>query len=222
MISAEERIKKLARAQSLDAGDAERLLDAVRPGARTGERRRRLSVLSNPFDRWSGETTSLIGALLALAGLATSRLGVRYDGALDLHVSPVAVPLGVAVLDQLLAVGLTSLVMWGVARLVSRARFVDVLGAVGVSRAPAVLVAVPLALLVPLIPHDYTKTNLPVVLAIALLGLAGVVAQVWLLVLGFRTATGARGGRLASALIGGLFAAELLVKIVLAVVHVPR
>jgi hypothetical protein len=222
MISAEERIKELARAQSMDAADAERLLDAVRPSARPGERR---SVLSNPFDRWSGETTSLIGALLALAGLATSRLGVRYDGAIDLHVSPVAVPMGVAVLDQLLAVGLTSLVMWGVARLVSRARFVDVLGAVGVSRAPAVLVAVPLALLVPLIPHDphdYTKTNLPVVLAIALLGLAGVVAQVWTLVVGFRTATGARGGRLASALIGGLFAAELLVKLVLAVVHVPR
>jgi hypothetical protein len=219
MISAEERIKELALAQSMDAADAERLLDAVRPCARTGERR---SVLANPFDRWSGETTSLIGALLALAGLATSRLGVRYDGALDLHVSPGAVPMGVAVLDQLLAVGLTSLVMWGVARLVSRARFVDVLGAVGVSRAPAVLIAVPLALLVPLLPHDYTKTNLPVVLAIALLGLAGVVAQVWILVLGFRTATGARGGRLASALIGGLFAAELLVKLVLAVVHVPR
>lgn len=219
MISAEERIKELARAQSMDAADAERLLDAVRPCARTGERR---SVLSNPFDRWSGETTSMIGALLALAGLATPRLGVRYDGALDLHVSPVAVPIGVAVLDQVLAVGLTSLVMWGVARLVSRARFVDVLGAVGVSRAPAVLIAVPLALLVPLIPHDYTKTNAPVVLAIALLGLAGVVAQVWILVLGFRTATGARGGRLASALIGGLFAAELLVKLVLAVVHVPR
>ena len=218
MISAEERIKQLARAQSMDQADAERLLDAVRPPA--GERR---SVLSNPFDRWSGETTSLIGALVALAGLTTSRLGVRYDGALDLHVSPVAVPSGVAVLDQLLAVALTSLVMWGVARTVSRARFIDVLGAVGLSRAPAVLVAVPLALLIPLIPHDdYTKTNLPLVLAIALLGLAGVVAQVWILVLGFRTATGARGGRLASALIGGLSAAELLVKLVLAVVHVPR
>jgi hypothetical protein len=220
MISAEERIKELARAQSMDAEDAERLLDAVRPSA--GERRSRLSVLSNPFDRWSGETTSLIGALVALAGLATSRLGVRYDGAVDLHVSLVAVPIGVAVLDQVLAVGLTSLVMWGVARVVSRARFVDVLGAVGVSRVPAVLIAVPLALLVPLIPHDYTKTSTPLVLAIALLGLAGVVAQVWILVLGFRTATGARGGRLASALIAGLFAAELLVKLALAVVHVPR
>jgi hypothetical protein len=221
MITAEERIKELARAQSMDAADAERLLDAVRPSA--GERRSRPSVLSNPFDRWSGETTSLIGALVALAGLATSRLGVRYDGAIDLHVSPVGAPMSVAVLDQLLAVGLTSLVMWAAARVVSRARFVDVLGAVGLSRAPAVLIAVPLALLVPLIPHDdYTKTNLPVVLAIALLGLAGVVAQVWLLVLGFRTATGARGGRLASALIAGLFAAELLVKLVLAVVHIPR
>jgi hypothetical protein len=227
MRSAEERIKELARAQSLDAADAARLLDAVRPSsgeasASASASASRRGLLSNPFARWSGETTSLVGAVVALAGFATSRLGVRYDGALDLHVSPATVPIDVAVLDQVLAVGLASLVMWAAARFVSRARFVDVLGAVGVSRAPAVLIAVPLALLVPLIPHDYTKTNTTVVLAIALLGLAGVVAQVWILVLGFRTATGVRGGRLALTLIGGLFAAEILVKLVLAVVHIPR
>ena len=217
MRSAEERIKELARAQSMDAADAARLLDAVRPTA--GERR---GPWSNPFERWSGETTSLLGALVAVAGLATSRLGVRYDGAIDLHVSPQPVPIGVAVLDQVLAVGLTSLVMWGAARFVSRARFVDVLGAVGLSRVPPVVVAVPLALLVPLIPHDYTKASMPLVLAIAFLGLGGAVAQVYVLVQGVRTASGARGGRLALTMIGGLFAAELLVKLALAVVHVPR
>ena len=121
MRSAEERIKELARAQSLDPADAARLLDAVRPAP--GERR---GWLSNPFDRWSGETTSLIGAVVALAGLATSRMGVRYDGALDLHVVPQAVPIAVAVLDQLVAFVLTSVVLWGAARCVSRARFVDV------------------------------------------------------------------------------------------------
>ncbi len=216
MTSAEQRIKDLVRTQSMDAADAARLLEAVRPSP--AERR---GLFANPFERWSGETTSLFGLIVALAGLATSRLGVRYDGAIDLHVSPAVVPLGVAVLDQVLALGLTSLVMWGAARLVSRARFVDVLGAVGLSRAPAVLVAVPLALLVPLIPHDFVKTSTPLVLAIALLGLAGVVVQIYVLVLGFRTASGARGGRLALALIGGLLGAEVLVKVALALVHVP-
>ncbi|MDB5213259.1 MAG: hypothetical protein JWO86_1186 [Myxococcaceae bacterium] len=219
MTSAEERIKELARAQSLDAADEARLLDAVRPSS-SG----RPGHLSNPFERWSGETTSLLGAVVALAGLATSRLGVRYDGAIDLHVTRGAVPIGVAVLDQVLAVGLTSLVMWGAARFVSRARFVDVLGAVGLSRAPAVLVAVPLAFLVPLLPTDPSKFGaaahdirlLVIVGIIAVVAIAGVVAQIWALVLGFRTATGARGGRLALSLIGGLFAAEIVVKLVLA------
>lgn len=216
MTSAEERIKELARARSLDAADAARLLDAVRPSS--GEPRPR-GLLSNPFERWSGETTSLLGLLVALAGLATSRLGVRYDGALDLHVVGAAVPLGVAALDQLLAFGLTSVVLWGAARCVSRARFVDVLGTVGLSRAPAVMIAVPLALLVPLLPHDPTRPSVAM-LGIALVGIVGVVAQIWLLVLGLRTASGSRGGRLALTVIGGIVAAELVTKLV--IVLVPR
>ncbi len=209
MRSAEERIKELARAQSLDATDAARLLDAVRPSA--GERH---GPLTNPFDRWSGETTSIIGAVVALAGLATSRFGVRYDGALDLHVVRGPVSIGVAVLDQVVAVGLTAVVMWAAARCVSRARFVDVLGAVGVSRAPAVLIAVPLALLVPLMPHDPTKPN-AAMLGMALIAIVGIVGQIWLLVLGFRTASGARGGRLALAVVSGIVAAEIVTKLAL-------
>ena len=68
MRSAEERIKELARAHSLDPADAARLLDAVRPAP--GEASRH-GLLSNPFERWSGETTSLLGVVVALAGLAT-------------------------------------------------------------------------------------------------------------------------------------------------------
>jgi hypothetical protein len=212
----EERIKQLARAQSLDPSDAARLLDAVRPSSGGPSDR---ELFSNPFDRWSGEVTSLLGLIVALGGLATSRMGVRYDGALDLHVGLRAVPIGVALLDQALAFGLTSVVLWAAARSVSRARFIDVLGAVGLSRAPAVLIAAPLALLVPLLPADPTKPS-PALLGIALVGVVGVVAQIWLLVLGFRTASGCRGGRLAAAVLGGLFAAELITK--LALVLAPR
>ncbi len=210
MTSAEERIKQLARAQSLDPADAERLLDAVRPAT---ERR---GLLSNPFDRWSGEVTSLAGVVVALGGLATSRLGVRYDGALDLHVVKGPVPIAVALGDQLVAFVLTAVVMWGAARFVSRARFVDVLGAVGLSRAPIVLVAVPLALLVPLLPRDPTSPPNLALLGVVVLALVGIIAQIWLLVLGFRTASGARGGKLAVAIVGGLFVAELVTKAALA------
>ena len=212
MTSAEERIKQLARAQSLDPADAERLLDAVRPPSERASTR----LLSNPFDRWSGEITSLAGVVVALGGLATSRLGVRYDGALDLHVVKGAVPFTVALADQLVAFVLTAIVMWGAARFVSRARFVDILGAVGLSRAPIVLVAMPLAFLVPLLPHDPTSPPNLALLGVVVFALVGIVAQIWMLVLGFRTASGARGGRLAVAIVAGLFVAELVTKAALA------
>jgi hypothetical protein len=214
MSSPEERIREIARAQSIDAAEAERLLAAVRPApVKPG------LGLRNPFDRWSGEITSLVGLVVAAAGIATSRLGVRYDGALDLHVVRGSVPIATALVDQLVAVLVTALVLWGAARLVSRARFVDVLGAVGLARTPSVLIAVPLALLVPHMPPDPTKPT-PVVLLIALVGLVGIVLQITLLVLGFRTATGTRGSRLAASVVAGLVAAELVTKVVLFLV--PR
>jgi hypothetical protein len=216
MSSPEERIREIARAQSIDAAEAARLLAAVRPAPPPAKGS---LGLRNPFDRWSGEVTSLVGLVVAAAGVATSRLGVRYDGALDLHVVRGSVSIATALVDQLVAVLLTALVVWGAARVVSRARFVDVLGAVGLSRAPSVLVAVPLALLVPHMPPDPTKPT-PVVLAIALVGLVGIVLQIVLLVLGFRTATGTRGARLAASVVAGLVAAELVTKVVLFLV--PR
>jgi hypothetical protein len=209
MSSPEERIREIARAQSIDAAAAERLLAAVRPAAA-----KPAAALRNPFERWSGETTSLVGLVVAAAAVATSRLGVRYNGALDLHFVHGAVPFTTALSDQLVAVPVTALVLWGAARLVSRARFVDVLGAVALSRAPAVELAAPLALLVPYMPVDPTKPN-AVVLGIALVSLVGLALQIVLLVLGFRTATGTRGSRLAGSLVAGLVAAEIVSKSVL-------
>lgn len=212
MSSPEERIREIARARSIDAAEAERLLAAVRPAAPAPA-----PAFRNPFARWSGEITSLAGLAVAAAGVATSRLGVRYNGALDLHFGRGAVPITTALIDELVALPVTALVLWTGARLVSRARLVDVLGAVGLSRAPAVAVAAPLALLVPYMPADPTKPNV-VVLAVTLVSLVGVALQIVLLVLGFRTATGTRGTRLAASLVGGLVAAEVATKLVLLLV----
>lgn len=207
MTSPEERIRELARARGLEAADTEGLLAAVRPVTRKSK---------NPFDRWSGESTAAIGAGLALVALATSRLGIRYDGALDMHVTKDAVPLATALLDQLVAVPLTALIFWVVARLVARGvRFVDILGVVGASRLPIVTIAVPIALITPHLPKDPTRPNAALFVMIAL-ALIGVGAHITLLVLGFRATTAARGGRLAGAFIGALVSAEVITKIVLA------
>jgi hypothetical protein len=195
----------------LEHADAQRLLDAVRPAvARSAW---------NPFERWSGEVTTAIGVLASIGGIATSRLGVRYDGALDLHLSSRAVPIAQAVVDQVLAFPLTALVFVIAARrLAPTVRIVDVVGAVGLSRVPVVLGAIPLALLTSAVRIDPTKPS-AALLVIALLALAVVGAQIFSLVVGFRTATGARGGALASTFVIALVVAEIVSKVIVAVVR---
>jgi len=208
--SPEERIKELVRARGIDEADAASLLAAVRPPAPA-----RSSL--DPFARWSGEVTSLLGGVVALGALATSRLGVRYDGAIDLHVSPAgAVALPLALGDLVVSVPLTALVFFLAARRLARhVRFVDVLGAVSLARAPIVLAAAPLALLSRLVGAPTTKPS-AALLALACVGLLGLGGHITLLVLGFRSASGARGGRLAGTFVAALFVSEIAAKTVLA------
>lgn len=210
MTSPEQRIRELVRARGIGETEAERLLAAVRPSApRT----------KNPFERWSGEVTSLVGVAVALASIALSRLHVRFDGALDLHVGTAAVPLGTAIVDQIVALPITALVMWIAARIggARATRPIDVLGVIGVSRVPIVVLGLPIALVSPYVSRDPTKPN-AALFALVLLALVGVVAQIVLLVGGFRTTTALRGTRLAVTFVGGLVAAEVLTKVLLALV----
>lgn len=209
MTSPEDRIRDLVRARGIGGADAEGLLAAVRPPA---PKRR------NVFERWSGEVTSLAGVVVALVALAVSRMGVRFDGALDMHVVKTAVPITTALVDQLVALPLTALVMWGAARIASkRARFVDVLGVVGVSRLVTVVLAAPIALLTPHIPHEPTARPTAALWVMIVLAIICISVQIVLLVQGFRTVTAARGGRLAATFVGGLVVAELATKLVLGV-----
>jgi hypothetical protein len=183
--SPEERIRDLVRSRAVEEADAARLLEAVRPASDRHLRRSR-----NPYERWSGERTSLAGVVIALAAFATSRMGIRYDGALDLHVVGEAIPLTTAIVDQLVAFPFTAAVLWAAARLLSRgARFVDILGLVGTARLPAVMAAVPIALLVPHISKDPAAPNAALFAVIAL-ALVAIGSQITLLVVGFRATTG--------------------------------
>lgn len=122
-----------------------------------------------------------------------------------------------------MALPLTALVFWSLARTASRStRVVDVLGVVGVSRAPSILLAIPVALFVSRSPHAAAGspgTGMSLVLgALVLVGLAGLGAQIYLLFVGFRTVTGMHGGALTWRFIAALVVAEVLSKIVLSLV----
>lgn len=211
MTSAEDRIKKIAQDRSIDEADAARLLDAVRAPTETEPRR---SVWQDPFARYGGEVTTAVGVLVAALGVFVSRFQIRFDGALDVHTVSVPVPLRVAILDQLVAFPLTALIIWAVARVAARrVRFVDMLGVVGLARAPAVVLALPLGLFA---SRSTSGTAMTPALAVMIVGaLAALGAQIYLLVTGFRTASGLRGARLTWLFIGGLVLAEIVTKLVL-------
>jgi hypothetical protein len=207
MTSPEERIRELARKNAIAPEAAERLLAAVRPDPLPGA-----NASFDPFRRVTGGQAALLGVVACGIGLAMSRLGVRFDGALDVHLTHEDVPLAAAGLEQLLTYPVTAAIAWAVARAFSRAvRPVDVLGAVGLARLPLFVLSIPLALVERGQPADASPSALGwVALAI---GVVGWGLSVYVLLLGFRTATGLRAGRLAGAFIGALFAAETVTKI---------
>jgi hypothetical protein len=207
MSSPEDRIRDLAKKSAIGEADAARLLAAVRSTRpEVGASR------WNPFERWSGERTALMGVAIALVAVAMSRLHVRTDGALDIHRAHGA-SLGTALLDQVAAFPLAALSQWGIARaLTTKVRFVDILGAVGLARLPAVVMMPIVALLAPAAPPSPPALS-PLLLVVALITLVGLGFHIYWLVLGFRTATGFRGGKLTLAFLGALVAGEVASKI---------
>jgi hypothetical protein len=204
----EERIKELARKSAIGPEAAERLLAAVRTEPATEEAR------YNPFARWSGERTALAGLAVSAVAIAVSRLGARSDGALDYRTTATSVPFAAAVVDQLIVYPVTALALWAVARAFAReVRPIDILGTVGLARLPFVLSVVPLAI-IDLGKPEKADPTLASWVGLAVVG-AGWSLFLYMLVLGFRTATGLRGGRLAGAFIGGLLVAETVTKVLI-------
>jgi hypothetical protein len=210
MTSPEERIRELARKSAIAPADAERLLAAVRtePVAKASW---------NPYDRWSAERCIAIGVACAVVGIALSRLGFRYDGFLDQNYTRHGPSLFASVVDQLAAFPFGALVFWAAARIVARrARFVDLLGVVGLARLPATVFSIPLAVIGPKnVAGDHMTVLGGVALVIAVVGLG---LQITALVVGFRTSTGVAGARFTLSLLGALLVAELGSKVIVSFV----
>lgn len=204
----EERIRELAKKSSIGASDAARLLAAVKTEPLPQPRR------FDPFTRLSPNVGALAGLGASAVAAAISRLGIRFDGLLDVHTTHDAVTWKQALVDQGAAFLVPALVFSGLGlALARRGRPVDMLGTVGVARLPQVLCATPIALLAAHVSNGGHLTMLGwLLVSLVLLGTA---AQVYLLVLGFRTATGLAGARLATGVVGALILAEIASKVFL-------
>ena len=175
--------------------------------------------LFDPFSRLGRTGGAIVALGVVLGGLACSRMGVRFDGFLDLHVTGRPVPLRDALADQFVAVPLGVIVAWIVAFVFrARSEALDLLAAIGVPRVPCVLAAPLFATLLPEPMSPGTLVMSPALMVVAVLAMGIVAWQITLLVFGVRHATGLRGGRLAGAVVSLILIAEFLSKLALAVV----
>lgn len=210
MSSPRDKVLELLAAGHIGKADAEALLTAI------DHRRPRLEAwLLEPCEQLGPAQAWALGTLVFLSSLGLSRLGVRFDGALDLHLSSEPVPWRAALGDQLAAWPLAA-ATFALVTLLSRrrVRWLELLGFVGAARVPH-LIAGSIGALVAtatgrLLPESAAELVL-VGFIVPLLGWSFLT-----LLSAFRVASGAQGRGLVVGFFTALAAAEVLSKLVLA------
>ncbi|WP_437969436.1 YIP1 family protein [Sorangium sp. So ce260] len=212
MTTPDERVRALVRDNVIKPAEGERLLATMTPRPpRTGWR-----LALNPFERFGGEAAAVAGLAVAALSVAATRLGVRFDGFLDLHTAPQVIPYTTALLEQVLVWPLPALLFWAYARLLRcRVRIVDFLGVTGLSRAPLALAAIALGLLAPEPPAGAPRLT-PELAVFAVLATLCLVWFLTLLYQAFKNASGLRGAPLIAGLIGLVLVSEIVSKVALA------
>jgi hypothetical protein len=221
MTTPRDRIRNLVSAGKISAAEGERLHAALTPPSAA---RSPWFWLLNPFDRFGGGRAVAAGVAVSAISVGLERLGVHFDGFLDVHLASnadrVPVAFGSSMLHQAAGWLVPSLVFWAYARVASgHVRLVDFVGVVGLARAVLVLVALLGVALDPEVPSGAAPHFTPalVVLILGTLPLLG--WFVTLLYQGFKNASGLAGGKLVGGFIGVLFVSEVLSALVL---HLPH
>jgi hypothetical protein len=216
MSTAQDRVLELIASGKVTPAEGELLLRSLRPA-----RRPWWQVALNPFDTlptrllWAAAVITA-GLSVVVAGLG----GIRFDGALDIHVVAPRVSWLEMALDQIVGWPLTALVMWSAALVFARqSRLFDFLSFVGAARAPLLLAAcIAAPMLSPLAGSPAPSQQSVLLLSVVIL-IPFLVWFIALLVAAMRTASGLNGGRLAAAVTASITAAEAISKVVLGLAH---
>ncbi len=209
MSSPRDKILELVAAGTLSPEEAEQLLSALKPT------RSRLDVwILDPFEVLGTGRAWILAVLVCAGSIALSRMNVRFDGAVDLHIGARRVGWTTAFADQLVAWPLTALILWGGTVISNRrARLFEMVAVVGAARLPT-LISACMTVAVVGDPTRFDPTsNAALVLVATSVPFVG-----WLfitLLSGFRAASGNHGRQLAASFAVGVVIAEVVSKIVL-------
>jgi len=217
MTNTKQKVVEMVADGKVTADEGKQLLNAMDPPSKL----KRWMIIYNPFPSVSVATGLFLAALAVLAGFGVALLGVRFDGALDLHLAPTN--LSEAALDAANSWFTTVVVFWLASLIVARqGRIIDFLIAVGIARWPIVLAGLALGGIfsypASLVEQAETNPNSPMLILAALIVLPAIVWMMTLLFHGFKYASGLRGGRLTVTFIVAIVVAEILSKVVLGLV----
>ena len=165
--------------------------------------------LSNPAERLGRRAAMVLAGGTAVAAVALSRLGIGFDGALDVFRSDTPLPIGQALLHQVVAWPATTAIMWSVSAIARGTRRLSTfLGAIGTARLPLLLVGF-IGVFLPIPPADAGESiDRWEVLRMVLTGPLFVLFVLWLYQ-GFRYASSLSGLRLLLGFVLALFVAVL-------------
>ncbi len=171
--------------------------------------------LFDPLRVLSTRAALMIGVLGASVGITLSRFMIRFDGALDVHLTYRPVSWLTAATDVTVSWGSTALISYVLACISARrTRLIDVVAAVGLARvtllvASFVALAAPAPELTGGLPDTaFLISALPMMVA----ALFAIAWSISMLVLGLRTASGLKGARWAVTAVGAIFLSELVSK----------
>lgn len=214
MSSSEQQVRDMVRSGKVTAAEGERLLDALAP------KRAAWTMLFNPFDRLSTSASITVAVSVTLAGIVVAWLGMRFDGALDLHQASMPRSITVSLLDTANSILVTSAVFWIAGLIAARqGRWRDFVVSVAAARAPLVFSGAILYAIMPP-PEEImallTKGPPPIGLLVgSLLTLPLVIWFIVLLFAAFKTSSGMKGLRVGVTFTVALFASEILTKVLL-------
>jgi hypothetical protein len=218
MMPQDDRVHAMVRSGRITAAEGERLLSALHT------RRRELPgprVLISPMEYLSTPTMATVTVIGMILGITVEYLGVRFDGAVDVHPSPLTPTFALALFDTVNVLLVPAVFCWSASWLLARqGRFVDFVLAIGVARLPLVVIGLLAAWALP--PWDVlsrqTLTSAPggKVLIMSVLATPLYIWFITLLYQGFRSSSGLTGRRSAFGFVAALLGAEVASKVLLA------
>jgi len=210
-----DRIEQLAKNGKITPQEAKSLLGAMAARSEPSW----LHYAVNPFLKLNSGAAAAIGLVLSAAQVAASRLGIRYDGFIDLHVSRdgAVASFERAALEAFVAWVPPAIVFWVGSRVLGgRTRLVDFVGVTGFAHVPYVVATPFFVWLMRLHNAPSTKSGLSAQdglgVAVALGALAWMIT--WLYQ-GFVHASNLQGAKRVSGFVFAMIAAETLAKLLL-------